>query len=373
MLALVPWATSFAWTVTGSGAGSFSARAADWARDHGGASVVAWVENEWYSHHQPPRGGHPPPGAIPGAPSSSAASVLVGPHLPPPRAMRPLATPALPGEGVWRPVGRPVGGTPAMYETFLRPDSVHTSLVAGVAWMDTTRLHAALYAGNYIPGGGPWPLTAPISAPAATTLVAAFNSGFRMKDARGGYYERGKTAFPLVDGAASFVIYSNGRATVAQWGRDATMAPDVVAVRQNLRLMVDNGAPVAGLDGRWAWGATLGDKVYVWRSGVGVTAGGALVYVAGPGLDAPTLAELLVRAGAIRAMELDINTDWVNLSVYTPPAASGPATPANGSTLLPDMRGGAGRYFEPWWNRDFITMSAGAPQTNSGRGSNRAA
>ena len=64
------------------------------------------------------------------------------------------------------------------------------------------------------------------------------------------------------------------------------------------------------------WGFTLGNAVYVWRSGLGVTADGALVYVGGPGLNITDLANLLVDAGAVRAMELDINTDWVNFSTY---------------------------------------------------------
>jgi hypothetical protein len=102
----------------------------------------------------------------------------------------------------------------------------------------------------------------------------------------------------------------------------------------------------------------LGNQIYVWRSGLGVTADGALVYVGGPGLNITDLADLLVRAGAVRAMELDINTDWVNLSTYQPPSPTGPATPADGTELLPSMTGTPGRYFEPWWARDFITMSA---------------
>ena len=63
--------------------------------------------------------------------------------------------------------------------------------------------------------------------------------------------------------------------------------------------------------------------MYVWRSGVGITADGALVYVGGPGLNITDLADLLVRAGAVRAMELDINTDWVNFSAYRPAHACG--------------------------------------------------
>ena len=363
-LVLSPWEVSFGAALAGGGPGSVSARAAEWARDHGGASLVAWIENQWYSHHAPPKGGRPPRGAIPSgasaapAPAAQTRAAAALAHLAAPAPIAPLARPALPGEGVWHPAGRTVGGVPAVYEAFLRPDAVHTSLVAGVAWLDTKLLHAALYSGSYIPGGGPWSLTAPVSPTAATRLVAAFNSGFRLKDAMGGYYAEGRVAAPLRAGAASFVVYRDGTATVADWGRDASMTPDVVAVRQNLRLLVDGGAPVPGLATDRAWGATVRNRVYVWRSGVGVTAAGALVYAAGPGLDVPSLASLLARAGAVRAMELDINTDWVNFTAYSPADPLGAATAANGATLLAGMHGGAGRYVGPWWNRDFIALFA---------------
>ena len=96
----------------------------------------------------------------------------------------------------------------------------------------------------------------------------------------------------------------------------------------------------------------------MWRSGLGVTADGALVYVGGPGLNIMDLANILVRAGAVRAMELDINTDWVNFTTYQPRPRTGRPPPANGTELLPGMTGTPGRYFESWWARDFITMSA---------------
>jgi hypothetical protein len=237
---------------------------------------------------------------------------------------------------------------------------VHTSVVVGVAWMDTKLLRATLDSGSTIPGGGPWQNTAPVTAQAADTLVAAFNSGFRMSDANGGYYTEGTTVVPLRQGAASFVIYSDGTATVGQWGRDVSMTPNVVAVRQNLDLLVDGGNPVPGLNANDTaqWGYTLGSQVYVWRSGVGVTADGALVYVGGPDLNITDLADVLVRAGAVRAMELDINTDWVNFASYSPASPTGLASPANGTDLLSNMAGAPDRYFEPWWSRDFITMSA---------------
>ena len=124
----------------------------------------------------------------------------------------PFASPPVAGEGQWSPVGRTVDGLPAVYETMLRPDAVHTSYVVGVAWMDTELLKATLYSGSAIPGGGPYTHTAPISPTDATTLVAAFNAGFLMSDANGGYYTDDKTIVPLRTGAASFVVYKNGSA-----------------------------------------------------------------------------------------------------------------------------------------------------------------
>jgi hypothetical protein len=341
---------------------SVSARFAEWAREHGGSGIVNWVENEWYSHHPPPKGGRPPAGAIRkvGPTTTTTTAPLEPVHLATPAPIVPPASPALPGEGQWSPAGRPVDGLTAVYTTTLRPDPVHTSYVVGVAWMDTKLLRATLYSGSLIPGGGPYRYTAPISSDAASSLVTAFNAGFLMSNAGGGYYTDGKVVDPLRTGAASFVVYSDGSSTVGQWGRDVTMAPNVVSVRQNLDLLVDNGQPVAGLNSAdtTQWGFTLGNNVYVWRSGLGVTADGALVYVGGPGLNITDLADLLARAGAVRAMELDINTDWVNMAIYNPSPPTAAATPSNGTLLLSGMTGGPDRYFESWWSRDFITMSA---------------
>ncbi|GAC1326922.1 MAG: phosphodiester glycosidase family protein [Candidatus Dormibacteria bacterium] len=357
---LTPAGWSIGAAVTNPGNGSPPAAAAEWVRSHHGGPLVVWAETQWYSHHQPVVGGKPPPGAIP-LPAAVSARPVQRPmdHLSAPASLVPLASPPLPGEGEWHPAGRTVRGSPAVYEAFMRPDPIHTSLVTGIAWMDPTLLSAQLNSGSFIPGSGPWGHSAPVPADAAQDLVAAFNGGFRMQDANGGYYSEGREVVPLVDGAASIVITTGGRMTVAKWGRDAVMGPNVVAVRQNLELLVDQGVPVPGLNASDTrrWGVTLGNHIFVWRSGLGVTANGALVYVGGPGLNITTLADLLVRAGAVRGMELDINTDWVNLSTYN----SRPANPADGALLLAGMSGGPGRYFTPSWSRDFLTMSARAP------------
>jgi hypothetical protein len=186
-------------------------------------------------------------------------------------------------------------------------------------------------------------------------VVAAFNSGFRLGEAQGGYYSDERTVGTLRPGAASLVIKRDGTATVGQWGRDVRLGPQVVAVRQNLALLVDGGQVVPGIADNTGnrWGATLGNKLYVARSGLGVTATGQLVYVAGPSLSAATLADLLARAGSVRAMELDINPEWTSFSYYVP----GPTGAPTATKLLASMQRPANRY-ESTSTRDFLGVLA---------------
>jgi len=304
-----------------------------------------------------------PGGTAPSQVSTASGQGVVlsqpGRALPPPDVLQPLLSPASPGEGEWQPAGRWVNGYPAVYVTTLRADGGPPNPAAGLAWIDTRLVRATLYSGSGSPGGGPWRYSAPISAAEAQMLVCAFNGGFKMGDARGGYYAEDRTVVPLVKGSASFVIYRDGSFALGAWGRDVTMTADVVAVRQNLTLLVDGGQPVAGLypGDAAVWGSTLGHVPHVFRSGLGMRGDGSLVYVAAPSLDVVQLAHLLARAGSVRAMELDINPMWPTFATYAPPPGQ-PAGSGNGTDLLASMAGGPGRFFTPSWGRDFVTMSA---------------
>jgi hypothetical protein len=139
----------------------------------------------------------------------------------------------------------------------------------------------------------------------------------------------------------------------------------VAAVRQNLYPLVVGGHPTARAFTRtWRqWGGTCpcgagkhGTRQQL-RSGLGITTDGALVYVVGPQLTPPQVAELLVRAGAVRGMELDINPSWPVFASFKPSTPNGLASPANGSKLAGTSRGPA-TFFDPAYARDFITMSA---------------
>ncbi len=329
--------------LTAPGTDSAAARLAEWARSHGLSSVVDQLERATY---RPP--------AVGGVPGKSSPLSAGPPAVPQQHAalrpLVPLASPALPAEGAWHVLAT-VGGRPALQAAYLRPDAVHTSYTAAVAWMDTSLLRFVLHPGTQEPGGGRWPVPPSLTPAERPGLVGAFNGGFRLDAARGGFFEGGRTAGTLRRGAASLVITADGRATVGQWGRDVGPGADVVAVRQNLDLLVDGGTVVPGLDAnvKGRWGATLGNQLYVWRSGAGVTASGALVYVAGNRLSASTLAELLRRAGAVRAMELDINPEWTSFVTY-------PAT----KNLLPDMQKTPRRY-DTTSTRDFVAVLKRTP------------
>ncbi len=298
---------------------------------------------------------------VPG-PGKALATAHEGSHalvtpLSSPGAVQTFPGAPMAGEGTWHPVGRLVNGLPAVYTTSIRLPGA-SPVVAGIAWMDTRLLRARLYSGSLSPGGLFWKFTAPVSPSASRTLVAAFNGGFQLKASNGGYLSEGHLVAPLRAGAASLVIYRNGLATVGQWGRDVSATPNVVAVRQNLTLLVDHGRMVPGLNPRdvATWGAALNGVINTWRSGLGITANGALVYVVGP-MNIVDLAQLLVRAGAIRAMTLDMNPLWPVFATYSPASANGFASPGNGRDLLSTLRQTPARFFQTAYSRDFVTMS----------------
>ena len=89
----------------------------------------------------------------------------------------------------------------------------------------------------------------------------------------------------------------------------------------------------------------MGGGYVVPRSGAGVTADGALVYVAGPALTARSSAESLQRAGAVRAMTLDINPEWVTFNFYV--HAAGQPAEIGGTKLYLEMQRPADRYLPP--------------------------
>ena len=353
LLAFCCWlAFSVGQALTAPGGGDLSSRLAEWARDHYLGPVVTF--GEWLTYEPPKVGGQPefsltePQGRL-----KLDHERGFTPYIP-----KRLASPAgnpLPGEGEWRLV-ESVHGAPAIFTTFLRVDAVHTSYVAGIASMDPRLVAFHLHPGAEDPGEGFGGAQSWIPPGERTGLVATFNGGFKLNSAGGGFYLNGATHGTLTPGTASVVYYRNGTVTVGNWGRDVRMTADVVGVRQNLKLIVDHGEVPATVDQdvEGSWGATLGGAYDVWRSGIGVTSDGRVIFIYGPALSVHSLADLLKRAGAVEGMQLDINPYWMSYEYYDAGSHPDEPTPVN---LLPTQQQTAYRYFSVY-SRDFTTVYA---------------
>jgi hypothetical protein len=103
---------------------------------------------------------------------------------------------------------------------------------------------------------------------------------------------------------------------VVGWNGSRTPGPSIAWARQSLPLIINHGRLSPKLNDSTAWGFTLGNAVRVWRTGVGIDRRGNIIYAAADYQTVTTLARILQRAGAVRAMELDINPEWPTLIVY---------------------------------------------------------
>ena len=281
------------------------------------------------------------------ASSSPAVNLTTYPGSPPD--LTPLAPNPSPGEGHWVPAGRAVDGTWPVWVTTLRPAS--GGAPSGIARIDTSLVRVVIYAGTTQPPCT-WANQGEIPNAGIPKLVAAFNGGFQFGSAGGGFYADGHANPPLVNGAASLVVKADGSAFVAQWGRDATLTPDISEVRQNLSLMVDGGAVTPAVPSSY-WGATITHSAVTWRSGVGSDNAHHLFFVGGPNLTPAALAALLIAAGATRAMEYDINPQWVLFASFT--NGPGPVPTTVGAKLLPTMNYPPDHFLYPDW-REFVAM-----------------
>ncbi len=353
LLSILPAVVSYALMALASSNTSLAIRSVEWLRDNGARGLVNQVESAYYSLNAPSTGGPAlralprQVGAGPGV-ASTRPRVQATAYRPP--AILPVISPALPGEGVWHATYSGVAPRPPVLVTSYRPDPNYPQMVAGVAWIDSTETSTQLYPGRLEPAVS-LPARGPEEVPPSMRgrLVATFNSAFKLSDSGGGYASNGHTYAPMHDGTATIVRYRSGRTDVVAWSGGPTAGANVAYARQNLPLIVSGGRLNPNLSDGPEWGATLGNAVRVWRSGLGVDAHGNLIYAVANDQTVGSLAAILQHAGAIRAMEMDINTYWPSFITYRAPGAAGAAN------LLPGMDRSPQRYLTPD-DRDFFAV-----------------
>jgi hypothetical protein len=245
----------------------------------------------------------------------------------------------------WRRITT-IGGRPAMW--------IAVRQGVTVVRMNQRVVHLALHAGSVDPGGTGWHYGDAVAGRELHHLILGFNGGFKFSTGSGGFVSFGRVGSPLSVGYGSIVTYKNGETQIGTWEAGVPARGVAIAsVRQNLHLLIDHGVPDSSVAGCGAacWGATIGNQAAVARSALGIRADGQLVWAAGESLTVGQLADGMIAAGVQRAVQLDINPDWVAgyLYVHHPTA---PLTPV---PVVPGQYGIYGHLLVPY-TRDFFTI-----------------
>jgi hypothetical protein len=215
---------------------------------------------------------------------------------------------------------------------------------------DQRLVQLRLHSGTLDAGASGWRYGPSIAGRERRRLVSAFNGGFRLNLGSGGFTLGGRTAVALTRGLGSIVTYASGQTDVGAW-HEGVPAPGqaVVSVRQNLQLLVSGGRPASNLGCLPCWGATLGGTPSPARSALGISGDGRLIWAGGENLTPAALAAALVGAKVRRAVELDINPEWVAAYVYGHHRALTPVP------IVPGQPGVPGQFLAPY-SRDFFTV-----------------
>ena len=264
-----------------------------------------------------------------------------------------LAPPPVAGV-TWNPVGTEVGGHPAAYLSEAEDGQV------ALMWMDPQLLSFRYIPGYEVPGSGP--RTAADKDPSSwvPNLVAAFNGGFQLSVGAGGYFYLGETVKDLEDGLGSVVVYKDGTMKVGSYGRDVTLGPDVVAVRQNLEPLIDNGQSQASPDDSSSrWGIADKGAAYAKRSAVGQLADGSIVFGYGSEITASQLADAMVAVGVQQAVALDMNISWPTGYYYTREGGE-----VVGHRIQPDIVREPDTYLDSF-KKDFFVADSRVPLSSA--------
>lgn len=269
----------------------------------------------------------------------------------PPRALAPLLTTPVEGEGAWIPVvddpyvNAYPGAPPAFYQTFLRsdPDRAYTRVY--VTLWDPRQVQLRMVAGTREPEsatGQRGPGRVPRDERTLRGLVGAFNGGFQALHGEFGMMAEGRVYLPPKPWAATVAVFEDGRVGMGSWpapdwrgGFDERMAvrqiPEgMVEYRQNLTSVVEDGRwnPWE----RWYWGAVprgAAEQTLTTRTGLCLTEEGFLAYFWGQGLGPEALANAMLATRCRRGLHLDMNSAHSGFEFFRPipPGETVPALP----------------------------------------------
>jgi hypothetical protein len=281
-----------------------------------------------------------------------------------PRDVGPLfADVAAKGDGVWVPVadfsqrGEPV----VLYKTLIHSDRERSFAEVFIVAVDLrrTRLHAV--AGMTEPEasteeGRLYQRTGIIPEGHRSSLVVAFNGGFKTEHGRYGMKVDGVTLLAPRDQACAIAGYADGHLGIGSWTPIAPRAGEMTWWRQAPACMVEDGELHPGLKSVIAtsWGTALGGGTVVRRSAIGLDESGEILYVAvSNGTNARALAKAMHHAGAFSVAQLDINWSYPHIVAFR---ATPTGTP-QGYVLFDGFSYEENLYLERRAPRDFFYLT----------------
>ncbi|HEX9007813.1 MAG TPA: phosphodiester glycosidase family protein [Patescibacteria group bacterium] len=241
-----------------------------------------------------------------------------------------------------------------MAYTYVRPDPDRPYASVTIIQIDMKAIRMSTVAGKKEPAGKvgkPGPGVIPQDIIDSNNLVAAFDGGFQYRDGQYGMVVGDTTYLPLKPDLGTLVGYNDGTLKIINYsGQD--LGNNVEFIRQNCPILINNGEmSVLNPKNKSLWGRTLTSDIYTWRSGVGLTAEGNLLFAVGNNLTPVTLAQALKMAGANSAIQLDINPYWVRFNFFDPQGNG----KYQSSTLTKQLFDGSKQYLSGY-NKDFFYL-----------------
>ena len=280
----------------------------------------------------------------------------------PPSPMKTAVTPLLPGEGQWialdkDPFITPTasGTAPAFVTSFVRPDVHRQDVRVYVTLWDPRQIALHTEAGTVEPigpSGEHGPGLVPRTPEVMKHLVAGFNGGFQPQHGEYGMQANGIEYLPPKPYAATVVELRDGSNGFGAWpppeSADLPLLGEIVAMRQNLTALVQNGR--FNPWGRTWWGGTppgWPDQIHSTRSAICLTGEGFIGYFYSTSISADDLAQAMLDARCAFGIHLDMNPGHAGFEFYNVSSQAGGLKPLGRSLQadweaegrVPDMTG----------------------------------
>jgi hypothetical protein len=244
----------------------------------------------------------------------------------PPAAMDPMLSPALEGEGKWRPLGddpfiQTNPNAPAPFVTsFIRTDRKRSYSQIFVLLWDPRQTAIHCMSGTVEPKsatGETGPGLVPRRPEVIGRLVAGFNGGFQATHGEFGMMADGVVYLPPKPYSATVAELADGTTAFGTWPNDETVPDEIVSFRQNMTPLVMDGT-INPYKRDWWGGVPPGwtDESRTTRSALCLTSDNFVAYLYGASIDADHLALAMQRARCVYGMHLDMNPGHTGLEFY---------------------------------------------------------